>query len=71
MDDNVSIESSDSLTTSGEYEIVPEGPLEMDKVSKSPTLNIANNGDLLDLKKDLTEVIQELDGQKEKNGKLM
>uniref|UniRef100_A0A0K8TSK8 Putative rab gtpase-activating protein 1-like isoform x3 n=1 Tax=Tabanus bromius TaxID=304241 RepID=A0A0K8TSK8_TABBR len=66
MDDNVSIKSSDSVTTSGEYEIVPEAPVEVSKESKSPTLNIANNGDILDLKKELTEVIHELDIEKDK-----
>lgn len=64
MDDKLSIKSSDSVTTSGEYEIVPE---ELDAVQSSeigttsPTLKIANNGDFNDLEKDLTEVIHELD----------
>lgn len=67
MDDKLSIKSSDSVTTSGEYEMVPE---ELDAVqqsaitqigTQSPTLNIANNGDFNDLEKDLTEVIHELD----------
>lgn len=64
MDDKLSIKSSDSVTTSGEYEIVPE---ELDAVQSteigttSPTLKIANNGNFNDLEKDLTEVIHELD----------
>lgn len=63
MDDKVSIKSSDSVTTSGEYEIVLD---ELEKeitspLGTSPTLNIANNGNLNDLEKDLTEVIHELD----------
>lgn len=64
MDDKLSIKSSDSVTTSGEYEIVPE---ELDAMQStqvgttSPTLKIANNGDFNDLEKDLTEVIHELD----------
>lgn len=60
MEDNLSIKSSDSVTTSGEYEIVPEAP-EMNEPAKSPTLNIANNGDFTDLEKDMHEVIHELD----------
>lgn len=64
MDDKLSIKSSDSVTTSGEYEIVPE---ELDAMQSpqigttSPTLKIANNGNFNDLEKDLTEVIHELD----------
>lgn len=65
MDDKLSIKSSDSVTTSGEYEIVPE---ELDAIqttpqigTTSPTLKIANNGNFNDLEKDLTEVIHELD----------
>lgn len=60
---NISIKSSDSPTTSGEYEIVAED-LEENKTTPlgaSPTLNIANNGNISDLEKDLTEVIHELD----------
>ncbi|KAJ6641996.1 Rab GTPase-activating protein 1 [Pseudolycoriella hygida] len=60
MEDNLSIKSSDSVTTSGEYEIVPEAP-EDNKPTKSPTLNIANNGDFTELEKNLHEVIHELD----------
>lgn len=60
MEDNLSIKSSDSVTTSGEYEIVPE-TLEINTPAKSPTLNIANNGDFTDLEKDMHEVIHELD----------
>lgn len=58
MDDKLSIKSSDSVTTSGEYEIVPE---EIIQLGASPTLNIANNGDFNDLEKNLNEVIHELD----------
>lgn len=59
MDDKLSIKSSDSVTTSGEYEIVPE---EIEQPSgTSPTLNIANNGNINDIEKNLTEVIHELE----------
>lgn len=88
MEDNLSIKSSDSVTTSGEYEIVPETPglnickeesktdiVGMDYVKESlevvtcekkgvaisPVLNIASNGDINELEKNLTEVIKELD----------
>lgn len=91
MEDNLSIKSSDSVTTSGEYEIVPETPIlniilskedsqetmegkkgfsgmgEMSVETKkgnipiSPVLNIASNGDINDLEKNLTEMIKELD----------
>lgn len=61
MDDNLSIKSSDSVTTSGEYEIVPEELESPIALGTSPTLNIANNGDLKDLEKNLNEVIHELD----------
>ncbi|XP_059620211.1 rab GTPase-activating protein 1-like isoform X2 [Phlebotomus argentipes] len=74
--DSVSIKSSDSVTTSGEYEIVPEGMLSAlrspgaaqtpGQVASSPTLNIANNGDLQDLEKNLTEVIHELEDKQQK-----
>ena len=67
MEDNLSVKSSDSVTTSGEYEIVSEG---LDPVTTplgtSPTLNIANNGDIRDLEKNLNEVIHELDGNSAK-----
>lgn len=62
MDDKLSIKSSDSVTTSGEYEIVPEElESEAPQSGTSPTLNIANNGNFNDLEKNLTEVIHELD----------
>lgn len=62
MEDNVSIKSSDSVTTSGEYEIVPDTvDCAASKPATSPTLNIANNGDFTELEKNLTEVIHELD----------
>lgn len=63
MDDKLSIKSSDSVTTSGEYEIVPEElDVQTTEVGKtSPTLKIANNGNFNDLEKDLHEVIHELD----------
>lgn len=60
MDDKLSIKSSDSVTTSGEYEIVAED-LEGTPLGTSPTLNIANNGNINDLEKNLNEVIHELD----------
>lgn len=62
MDDKLSIKSSDSVTTSGEYEIVPE-ELESQSthLGTSPTLNIANNGNFNDLEKNLHEVIHELE----------
>lgn len=65
MDDNLSIKSNDSVTISGEYEIVAD---ELDAqasasggASPSPTLKIANNGNHNDLEKNLTEMICELD----------
>lgn len=62
MDDNLSIKSSDSATTSGEYEIVPETlDASVKHLGTSPTLNIANNGNIEDLKSNLNEVIHELD----------
>lgn len=94
MEDNLSIKSSDSVTTSGEYEmlsapetpvlniilsnensqltmegkdcLVVEGETAADNKNKgnipiSPVLNIASNGDINDLEKNLTEVIKELD----------
>lgn len=67
MDDKLSIKSSDSVTTSGEYEIVPEELDAMQPATQigttSPTLKIANNGNFNDLEKDLTEVIHELDDE--------
>jgi len=78
MDDNLSIKSSDSVTTSGEYEIVPESPaldaLVDVKSGVSPTLNIANNGNMNDLEQNLNEVIHELDEHKKRideNGSLI
>lgn len=63
MDDNLSVKSSDSATTSGEYEIVPETLTDttIKQLGTSPTLNIANNGNIEDLKSNLNEVIHELD----------
>ena len=74
MEDNLSIKSTDSVTTSGEYEIVPElidssnanspdGVKRKDKkpAANSPTLNIGNNGDIQDMENNLNEVIHELD----------
>lgn len=94
MEDNLSIKSSDSVTTSGEYEIVPETPvlniilsndnlqvtmednkdifivkgeaeasenIKKGNIPISPVLNIASNGDINELEKNLTEVIKELD----------
>lgn len=62
MDDKLSIKSSDSVTTSGEYEIVPEEiETQATQLGTSPTLNIANNGNFNDLEKNLTEMIHELD----------
>lgn len=63
MDDNLSIKSSDSVTTSGEYEIVPEELESQVPLGTSPTLNIANNGNFNDLEKNLTEVIHELESK--------
>lgn len=89
MEDNVSIKSSDSVTTSGEYEIVselldcpataeaagtgaaaassskPSATAASDATgkakapAKSPTLRIANNGDLIELEKNMHEVIHD------------
>ncbi|XP_058066260.1 rab GTPase-activating protein 1-like [Anopheles bellator] len=48
-DDNLSIKSSDSVTTSGEYEIVPEAPLDAlldgtDESDRGPTSGRSKNG---------------------------
>lgn len=88
MEDNVSIKSSDSVTTSGEYEIVSElldcpttagaaasigasaangskataatdAGGKVKAPAESPTLRIANNGDLTDLEKNMHEVIHD------------
>lgn len=64
MDDNLSIKSNDSVTISGEYEIVADGidtQANAAGASPSPTLKIANNGDHNDLEKNLTEMICEMD----------
>ncbi|XP_058839082.1 rab GTPase-activating protein 1-like isoform X1 [Topomyia yanbarensis] len=111
-DDNLSIKSSDSVTTSGEYEIVPEATsladvvdgtgsilnLVKDQIQQgskqfgdlnltdcfeedevvvnliasvpakiepiSPILNIEGNGNVLDLEKNMDEVIHELDEER-------
>lgn len=81
--DNISIKSSDSVTTSGEYEIVPETPqliLPKDSTTTptnvvkktiplSPILNIA--GDMTEMEKNLTEVIKELDVDEKDGGESM
>ncbi|XP_035792291.1 rab GTPase-activating protein 1-like [Anopheles albimanus] len=113
-DDNLSIKSSDSVTTSGEYEIVPEAPLEtlLDaatasgepeqevasniadlaeciaeggkvgggnsggassstkvlKTAISPILNIEGDGNMMDLEKNMNEVIHELDEERTLSG---
>lgn len=72
MEDNVSINSSDSVTTSGEYEIVPElidcgaepnGSLATGSKppTQSPKLAIYNNGDMAELAKNMHEVIHDMD----------
>lgn len=62
MDDKLSTKSSDSVTTSGEYEMVPEElDMQSTPLGTSPTLKIANNGNFNDLEKSLNEVIHELD----------
>lgn len=72
MEDNVSLNSSDSATTSGEYEIVPElidcgaepsGLLEAGAKppTQSPKLAIFNNGDMAELAKNMHEVIHDMD----------
>lgn len=65
MDDNISTNSSsDSISTSGEYEIVIDKPMNTKSIkikNKSPTLDIPNNGDFHDLKNDMTEAIRELE----------
>lgn len=63
MDDNLSIKSSDSATTSGDFEIVNEGiePHASAFDVISPALKIANNGNYTDLEKNLTEMIYESD----------
>lgn len=65
--DNLSIKSTDSITTSGEYEIVPETPNQLGTlqvaatkiIPLSPVLAIA--GDMTEMEKNLTDVIRELD----------
>jgi Rab GTPase-activating protein 1 len=66
-DDNLSLKSSDSQTTSGEYEIVPvnrpvdlipSGTSEKPSVT-SPILDLPNRENMEDLEKKLTEVIFE------------
>lgn len=64
MDDNLSIKSNDSVTISGEYEIVANA-LDAQAIalgtSPPPTLKIANNGNHNDLENNLIEMIYELD----------
>lgn len=54
MEDSLSVKSNESIATSDEFDFVCDKP----GSSKTPTLNVAN-GDLDELKKKLTEVLQE------------
>ncbi|XP_037949810.1 rab GTPase-activating protein 1-like isoform X2 [Teleopsis dalmanni] len=76
MDDNLSTNSSESITTSGEYEIVTEsnvvtpietkqlidGSLEPSRLEcKSPTLDISNNRNISDIQHEMTDALRDLD----------
>lgn len=56
MEDSLSVKSNESVATSDEFDFVCDKP----GSSKTPTLNIVN-GDFDELKKKLTEVLQEPD----------
>ncbi|XP_066994263.2 rab GTPase-activating protein 1-like isoform X2 [Anabrus simplex] len=61
MEDSVSVKSNDSVATSDEYEFVNGGPAAKGLLTfgEQPLLNIANNGNLDDLRKSLREVLSE------------
>lgn len=60
MEDSVSVKSNDSVATSDEYEFVNAGSAGKGLLTvEQPLLNIANNGNLDDLCKSLTEVLSE------------
>lgn len=60
MEDSVSVKSNDSVATSDEYEFVNGGSAGSGILSvEQPLLKIANNGNLDDLCKSLTEVLSE------------
>jgi hypothetical protein len=60
MEDSVSVKSNDSVATSDEYEFVNGGSVGSGILSvEQPLLKIANNGNLDDLCKSLTEVLSE------------
>jgi hypothetical protein len=60
MEDSVSVKSNDSVATSDEYEFVNGGPAGKGLLTiEQPLLKIANNGNLDDLCKSLTEVLSE------------
>lgn len=55
MEDSLSVKSNESLATSDEYDFVSDKP----GMSKTPTLDIGNNGDMNELKNALSEVLEE------------
>ncbi|XP_069685787.1 rab GTPase-activating protein 1-like isoform X2 [Periplaneta americana] len=60
MEDSVSVKSNDSVATSDEYEFVNGGSAGKGLLTiEQPLLKIANNGNLDDLCKSLTEVLSE------------
>lgn len=64
MDDNESVKSGDSATISGEYEIVTNEFAQSTNVDTiTPALKIANNGDHVELEKNLSEMIYESDSK--------
>lgn len=74
-EDNISIKSSESVTTSGEYEIVPSS-IEADINHQStfiheiiPLSPVPSIGDMTELQKNMDEVIHEMD--LEKTGELI
>ena len=60
MEDSVSVKSNDSVATSDEYEFINGGSAGKGLLTiEQPLLKIANNGNLDDLCKSLTEVLSE------------
>ncbi|XP_050442635.1 rab GTPase-activating protein 1-like isoform X2 [Adelges cooleyi] len=57
MEDRTSVNSNESVSTSDEYEIIPENALNIS--NSRPELNIGGNGDLEHLKKCLNEILDE------------
>lgn len=63
MDDSLSVKSSDSTTTSDEYEFIPLSTnvtkVPLNNINEQPLLKIAGNGDLDQLQKYLGEMLNE------------